>query len=77
MDLSLELLSSCLAEYIQEQLEMKNFDANKLVDAKATRILQEIQEVLASDDLSDFDAVEKIVCIFEKHKLSTGGRHDF
>ena len=77
MDLSLELLSSCLADYIQEELTLKNFNAKKLVDTKATRILQEIQNVLEKEDLSDFQIVEEIVCIFEKNKLSAGGCHDF
>lgn len=77
MDLSLELLSSCLADYIQEQLEMKDFNAKKLVDTKAAQILQEIQNVLEKEDLSDFQIVEEIVCIFEKNKLSAGGCHDF
>ena len=40
MDLSLELLSSCLADYIQEELTLKNFNAKKLVDTKAAQILQ-------------------------------------
>lgn len=77
MDLSLELLSSCLADYIQEELTLKNFNAKKLVDTKATQILKEIQIVLAKEDLSDFQIVEEIVCIFEKNKLSAGGCHDF
>ena len=77
MDLSLELLSSCLADYIQEELTLKNFNAKKLVDTKVTQILQEIQNVLAKEDLSDFQIVEEIVCIFEKNKLSAGGCHDF
>ena len=77
MDLSLELLSSCLAEYIQEELISKNLNAKKLVNTKATQILQEIQNVLEKEDLSDFQIVEEIVCIFEKNKLSAGGCHDF
>ena len=77
MDLHSELLSSCLADYIQEELTLKNFNAKKLVDTKATQILQEIQNVLEKEDLSDFQIVEEIVCIFEKNKLSAGGCHDF
>lgn len=77
MDISLELLSSSLADYIQEQLVMKNFNAKKIVDTKATQILQEIQNILANPDLSDFEIVEEIVCIFEKNNLSTVGCHDF
>jgi len=77
MDISLELLSSTLADYIQEQLVMKNFNAKKIVDTKSTQILQEIQNILAKEELSDFEIVEEIVCIFEKHNISAGGCHDF
>ena len=77
MNIKLELSVTEIAEFIKEKLNEKEFDISQLVDAKAIQILQEIQDVLAWDDLSDFGAIEKIVCIFENHNLSTGGRHDF
>ena len=77
MNIRFELSTSAIAELIKESLEESNFDIAKIVDTKATQILQEIQNILAKEDLSDFEIVEEIVCIFEKHKLSTGGRHDF
>ena len=77
MNIRFELSTSAIAELIKESLEESNFDIAKTVDTKATQILQEIQNILANEDLSDFEIVEEIVCIFEKHKLSTGGRHDF
>ena len=77
MNVSLELLSSNLSDFILEELTLKKFNAKKLVDTKATQILQEIQNVLAKENLSDFELVEEIVCIFEKNNLSIGGCHDF
>ncbi len=77
MNIKLELSTIEIAEFIKEKLNEKELDIAQIVDTKATQILQEIQNVLANEDLSDFDAIEEIVCVFEKHKLSSGGRHDF
>lgn len=72
-----ELLADSLADFIKEELKFKGFDAKKKVNTKAVQILQEIQDVLACESKSDFDVVEEIVCIFEKHHISVMGRHDF
>lgn len=77
MNIKLELSATEIARYIKDKLNEKELDISQVVDTKATRILQEIQTVLSNEDLSDFDAIEKIVCIFEKNNLSVGGRHDF
>lgn len=72
-----DLFANSLADFIKEELTFKGFNAKKMVDTKAVRILQEIQDVLACDSKSDFDVVEEIVCIFEKYHISAEGRHDF
>ena len=77
MNIKLELSAEKIAEFIKESLEESNFDIAKIVDTKATQILQEIQNILANEELSDFEIVEEIVCVFERNKLSAGGRHDF
>ena len=77
MSVSLDLLTDSLADFIKEELTFKKFNAKKVVNTKAVRILQEIQDVLANDSKSDFDAIEEIVCIFEKYHISAKGRHDF
>ncbi len=77
MSVSLDLLAGSLVDFIKEELTFKKFDAKKAVNTKAVRILQEIQDVLANDSKSDFEVVEEIVCVFEKHNISAEGRHDF
>ena len=77
MNIKLELSTAELAELIKEKLSEKEFDIAQIADTKATRILQEIQKVLANKYLSDFEIVEEIVCIFEKNNLSAEGCHDF
>ena len=77
MSVSIDLFTDSLADFIKEELTFKKFNAKKAVNTKAVRILQEIQDVLANDSMSDFDVVEEIVCIFEKYHISAEGRHDF
>ena len=77
MSVSLDLLVDGLADFIKEELTFKKFNAKKIVNTKAVCILQEIQDVLGCESKSDFEVVEEIVCIFEKHNISAKGRHDF
>lgn len=77
MNIKLELSVTEIAEFIKERLNEKELDIAQTVDTRATQILQEIQNILANEKLSDFEIVEEIVCIFEKNNLSTEGCHDF
>ena len=52
-------------------------DASQIADSNAIQVLSEIQKVIQDENQSDFDAIEEIVCIFEKYKISAGFRHDF
>ena len=36
-----------------------------------------ILDVIKQEKISDFDAVEEIVSVFEKHNIDSGFRHDF
>ena len=40
-------------------------------------MLSEIQRVIKDENYSDSDAMEEIVCIFEKYNIDSGFRHDF
>lgn len=40
-------------------------------------MLCEIQNIIKNDSYSDFEAMEEIICIFEKHNIDYGYRHDF
>ncbi len=77
MKLKLELIAKVTADYINSRLQMLDFDVNELADTMAIKALSEIQEIVQNNELSDFDAMEQIVCVFEKYKISAGARHDF
>lgn len=77
MHIKLELLKDEIAEYVINRMERLEIDVDKITDTIAIKILAEIQDIIQNDDISDFDAVEQIVCIFEKYKISAGARHDF
>ena len=47
-------------------------------DTLATKALKEIKQVLnQSENKSDFDMIEEIVCIFEKYNINAGNCHNF
>ncbi len=77
MNIKLELLSNSISDTVVQSLRNISIDADKIADTTATSALSEIQKVIQNEDISDFDAVEEIVCIFEKYKISAGVRHDF
>ena len=77
MNIKLELLKSYIKDYIDNNLQDFEIDASEIADSKAINILAEIQNIIRNENYSDFDVVEKIVCIFEKYGIDAGFRHDF
>jgi len=77
MNIKLELLKSYIKDYINNNLQDFEIDASEIADSKAINILAEIQNIIRNENYSDFDVVEKIVCIFEKYGIDAGFRHDF
>ncbi|MBE7048987.1 MAG: hypothetical protein E7393_06445 [Ruminococcaceae bacterium] len=77
MNIKLELLKSCISDFINNNLKDFEIDADKIADTVAINVLREIQKVIQDEECSDFDAIEEIVCIFEKYKVDAGFRHDF
>lgn len=77
MDIKLELLKNEIGDFIKYRMEELDLDASKIADTTAILMLAEIQDVIKDEANSDFDAVEKIVCIFEKYNIDFGFRHDF
>ena len=77
MNIKLELLKVYIADFINNHLKDFEIDASQVADTTAIQILSEIQNVIKSEDYSDFDAIEEIVCIFEKYKIDFDFRHDF
>ncbi|MGM9936423.1 MAG: hypothetical protein ACI38A_03675 [Candidatus Ornithomonoglobus sp.] len=73
-----ELLTSKIADLLIDKVCGLNMeDISKCVQNSEEEVINEIQEVLRNEDYSDFDAIEEIVCIFEKYGLDAGSRHDF
>ncbi len=77
MNIKLELLKKYISDYINNNLENFEIDAYQIADTTAIQMLSEIQNVIQNESYSDFDAVEEIVCIFEKYNIDFGFRHDF
>ena len=77
MNIKLELLKEYIADYVRFKLEDFEIDVSQIANTTAIMALGEIQKVIKDENYSDFDAIEEIVCIFEKYKISAGFRHDF
>lgn len=86
MKLKYELLANAAAEEVCKKIKMfveldgleeLDIDVNEIADTTAINALSEIYDVVHNDALSDFDAMEEIVRIFEKYKIDAGARHDF
>ena len=77
MNIKTELIKSYIADFICNNINDFEIDADKIADTKATMALNEIQQVLHHNELDDFKMIEEIVCIFEKYNLDAGVCHDF
>jgi hypothetical protein len=77
MNIKLELLREYVTDFIRFHIKDFGIDASQIADTTAIKVLAEIQKVIKDEGCSDFDAIEKIVCIFEKYKIDAGFRHDF
>ena len=77
MNIKTELLKDHISDFVQSRIEDFEIDASQIADTTATQMLSEIQTVIKNESYSDFDVVEKIVCIFEKYSIDSGSRHDF
>ena len=77
MNIQLELLKDSIHDIIDSRLADIVINADEIADTTAIKALSEIQNILSSDTDSDFEIVEKIICVFEKYNLNAGGCHDF
>lgn len=77
MNIKLELLKRSMVDFINNKLEDFEIDACEIADTVAINMLSEIQNIIRNENYSDFDAVEEIVCVFEKYKIDFGSRHNF
>jgi len=77
MNIKVELLKHHITDFIKCKFEDFEMDASQIADTTAIQMLSEIQNVIKNTSYSDFEAMEKIVCIFEKFGIDSGFRHDF
>ena len=77
MNIKVELLKNHIADFIQNKIEDFEIDASQIADTTAIQMLSEIQKVIKNEAYSDFEAIEEIVCIFEKYDIDFGNCHDF
>ena len=77
MNIKLELIKEQLCETVTKNLGDLEIDADKIADTTAISALSEIQRIFSDQNTSDFDAVERIISVFEKYGLDYGSRHDF
>jgi len=75
MNIKLELLQNHINDIIK--IIMEDTEISKIADTTAITILDEIKSVICNEELSDFDAIEEIVQIFEENNIDCGCRHDF
>ena len=77
MKIKTELLKKYIADFINICIDDFEIDADKIADSVAISVLSEIQDIIKNNNCSDFEIVEKIVCVFEKYNIDFGGCHDF
>ena len=77
MNIKLELIQSYIIDLVKTVLEDTNFQASEIADTTAISALSEIKSIISDENLSDFDAVEEIVCVLESYGIDVGSRHDF
>ena len=77
MHIKFELLQNAIFDVISQKLSDTKIDTDEIADTTAIKALSEIKNIICDDTKSDFDAVEEIVCVFEKYNIDIGGRHDF
>ena len=77
MNIKVELLKNYISDFIQNKIKDFEIDSSQIADTTATQMLSEIQKIIRNEKYSDFEAIEEIVCIFDKYNIDFGFRHDF
>lgn len=77
MNIKVELLREHISDFIKFKIQDFDIDASSIADTTATQMLSEIQSIIKNRNYSDFEAIEEIVCIFERYNIDFGFRHNF
>lgn len=78
MDLFKEIITNVLSKE-EIKIEFTNLKVNtkEIVEIQCYKALKEIRNVIINNNLSDFECIEKIVCIFENLGSDGDSRNDF
>ncbi len=77
MRIKLDLLKAYIADYVVNRIHDFKIDENKIANTTAIKMISEIQDIITNEEYDDFEAIEAIVCVFEKYQIDAGTRHDF
>jgi hypothetical protein len=73
----MKLLTQIVVDLLEDALPHRGYDSLDYINTTSFRTLEQIQQILLEPSMSDFDCIEKIVCLLEDLGLSCGERHDF
>ena len=85
-NLTREIVARAIADAVVQLFEMREIDFSDVINNEGAAIANEIHKVLnkygfedgiVTDENADFNAIEEIVSIYEKHGYSGGSIHDF
>lgn len=78
MELYKELLINLLQK---EQLHIcfpdMKLDFDKILEMECYKYLHKIKAIINDDSLTDFNCMEKIICLFKEMGSKVGNRHDY
>lgn len=78
MELLKEILTKVFEkEEIQVVFPNLKLDTGEMLEIESYKALQKIKAIIENDSLSDFECIEKIVCVLEAIGSDGGNRHDF
>ena len=77
MTIKTELLKAYIRDYVNFHIEDFEIDVNEIANSTALILLSKIQDIILDDKISDSEAIEKIISLFEEYDIQTGCRHDF
>lgn len=77
MTIKTEILKKHIADYIIFHINDFEINADEIVNTVAIEVLQQIQDIIKNGETTDFEKVENIVLLFEKHNIDSMPCHDF
>ena len=73
MDLRDELVCQDIGRHLIEYFKVIKIDYDKIVQTNALNALEEIKRIIHNDTPDDFMMVDKIVDVFIKYNIDSGG----